>query len=29
VVDRLVELGFRRPERLWRYEAPDLDDFAE
>lgn len=29
VVDRLAELGFQRPDRLWRYEAPDLDDFAE
>ncbi len=29
VVDRLVELGFERPDRLWRYETPDMDDFAE
>ncbi|MCM8745486.1 4-hydroxy-3-methylbut-2-enyl diphosphate reductase [Thermomicrobium sp. CFH 73360] len=29
VVDRLAALGYQRPERLWRYEAPDLEDFAE
>jgi 4-hydroxy-3-methylbut-2-enyl diphosphate reductase len=29
VVDHLAALGYQRPERLWRYEAPDLDDFAE
>jgi len=29
VVDHLAALGYQRPERLWRYEAPDLEDFAE
>ncbi|MCS7050464.1 MAG: 4-hydroxy-3-methylbut-2-enyl diphosphate reductase, partial [Thermomicrobium sp.] len=29
VIDRLAAFGFQRPEQLWRYEAPDLEDFAE
>ncbi|MCM8747744.1 4-hydroxy-3-methylbut-2-enyl diphosphate reductase [Thermomicrobiaceae bacterium CFH 74404] len=29
VIEALVGMGYRRPEKLWRYEAPDLDDFAE
>ncbi|MCS7050329.1 MAG: 4-hydroxy-3-methylbut-2-enyl diphosphate reductase, partial [Thermomicrobium sp.] len=29
VIERLVELGFEPPERLWRIEEPELTDFAE
>ncbi len=29
VIEALVGMGYRRPDKLWRYEAPDIDDFAE